>query len=159
MPLLQPEPYDLNYEDMLTDLHQTVPGMNWAERYVVSVDKVRADSECTKQHAHCPWCMRESSQFDGNALKMNKHPTSGNPIMGVCMGCSTRKQMYSFRCCYYTRPVLCCNCIMRVLTSQHHTNTMTRMHQLYHYPGCNHQLYLHLTLFTTPTNPNNQPQL
>jgi hypothetical protein len=113
MPLLQPKPYDLNYEEMLADLHHTVPGMNWAEHYIVSVDKARADSECTKQHAHCSWCMKESSQFDGNALRMIKHPISGNPIMRVYMGCSTRKQMYSFRCCYYTRPVLCCNCIMR----------------------------------------------
>jgi hypothetical protein len=54
MPLLQSVPNDLNYEEMLADLHQTIPGMNWAERYVVSVDKARADRECTEQHAHCP---------------------------------------------------------------------------------------------------------
>jgi hypothetical protein len=98
---------------MLADLHQMIPDMNWAERYVVSVDKAWADRECTKQHAHCPWCRTESSQFDGNALRMNKHPTSGNPIMGTCLGCSTTKQMYFFRCCYYSGPVLCSNCIMK----------------------------------------------
>jgi hypothetical protein len=52
MPLLQPEPNDPKYKEMLADLHQMMPDMNWAEQYVVSVDKVRADSECTKQHAH-----------------------------------------------------------------------------------------------------------
>jgi hypothetical protein len=101
MPLLQPKPDDPNYEEMLADLHQTVPGMNWAEHYVISVDKVQADSECTKQHAHCPWCMKECSQFDGNTVRLIQHPTSGNPIMRVCMRCSIRKQMYTFACCYY----------------------------------------------------------
>jgi hypothetical protein len=52
MPLLQPEPNDPKYKEMLADLHQMMPNMNWAEQYVVSVDKVRADSECIKQHAH-----------------------------------------------------------------------------------------------------------
>jgi hypothetical protein len=114
MPLLQPQPDDPNHEEMLADLHQTVPGMNWAEHYVVSVDKVRADSECTKQHAHCPWCMNECSQFDGNAVRLIKHHTSGNPIMRVCMKCSIRKQMYTFSCCYYGfGPMICCNCIMK----------------------------------------------
>jgi hypothetical protein len=113
MPLLQPEPNDPNYEEMLADWHQMIPGMNWAESFVVSVDKARADKECTLQHAHCPWCMTESSQFDGNALRMNKHPTSGDPIMGTCQRCFTTKQMYSFRCCNYHRPVLCSNCVMK----------------------------------------------